>query len=80
MLQIVKFGDRDGNGAIVEKSGWFSKSTWTANNDTEGFEKWICRETGEHVYKTLSCIDKFYKAQFDTKKKIRPRKGPFSYA
>lgn len=66
MLKIIKFGDREGNGAVVEKSGWFSKSTWTANNDSQGFEKWICRETGQSEYKILSSIDKFYKAQFDT--------------
>jgi len=66
MLKIIKFGDREGNGAVVEKSGWFGKSTWTANNDKEGFEKWVCRETGEHEYKTLSRMNNFYQAQFDT--------------
>ncbi|EOH0528255.1 hypothetical protein ACLMVZ_002918 [Klebsiella aerogenes] len=64
---VIKMGDREGNGAIVKKSGLFFSSTWTANNDDERFERWVCRETGEVKYKGPYCyLDFFYKAQFDT--------------
>lgn len=64
--KIIKFGDRDGNGAIVQTSGFLSVTTWTANNDY-GFEKWVCRENGKFEYKALGSIDLFYKSQFDTR-------------
>lgn len=65
--KIIKFGDRDGNGAIVQASGFFSVTTWTANNDNYGFEKWVCRENGKFKYKAVGSIDLFYKSQFDTR-------------
>lgn len=65
--KIISFGDRDGNGAIVQVSTLFSVTTWTANNDDKGFEKWVCRETGEFKFKGVYCkIDFFYVAQYDT--------------
>ncbi|MEV9060029.1 hypothetical protein AB0118_07300 [Klebsiella quasipneumoniae] len=65
--KIIKMGDREGNGAIVEHVDWFSVKTWTANNDDKGFEKWVCRETGEFKFKGVYCkIDFFYVAQYDT--------------
>ena len=65
--KIIKFGDRDGNGAIVQASVFFSVTTWTANNDNYGSEKWVCRENGKFEYKVLGSIDLFYKSQFDTR-------------
>jgi hypothetical protein len=66
--KIILFGDRDGNGAIVQVSTLFSVTTWTANNDNKGFEKWVCRETGETKHKGVWCaIDFFYVAQYDTR-------------
>lgn len=65
--KIIRFGDRDGNGAIVQVSTLFSVTTWTANNDKNGFEKWVCREDGKYEYKGFGNIDLFYKAQFDTR-------------
>ena len=68
MLRIVKFGDREGIGAVVQEEGWFRTKTWTANDDNKIFGKWVCRETGEIKYKGAYCyLDHFYKAQFDTK-------------
>lgn len=65
--KIIKFGDRDGNGAIVQASGFLSVTTWTANNDNYGFEKRVCRENGKFEYKAFGSIDLFYKSQLDTR-------------
>lgn len=67
-FKIIRFGDSEGNGAIVEKRGWLGTTTWTANNDDKIFEKWVCRETGRYVFKGPYCsIDYFYTAQFNTR-------------
>lgn len=66
-FEIIKWGDREGIGAVVKKKYLFWTSTWTGNDDSSMFGKWVCRETGEFVFKDGVCpIDHFYKAQFDT--------------
>lgn len=69
-FEIIKMGDREGNGAVVKKTGFFGSSTWTANNE-KAFEKWVCRETGDFEYKGPLCaLDFFYKAQYDTRQEV----------
>lgn len=69
--EIIRMGDREGRGAIVKQTSFFSESTWTANNDDELFAKWVCRESGKFKFKGVYCdIDFFYKAQYDTRQGI----------
>lgn len=75
-LKILKYGDKDGIGAVVEETTGFGKvKTWSVMPFTSDDErlnqltkKWVCRETGEHRYASVGAdeINGFYMVNFTT--------------
>ena len=70
-LELLRYGDAQGVGAVVKETHFFGKDlTWTVwpGDLDNGFKKWICRETGE--YKSVSTsgfyLENFYAANYYT--------------
>lgn len=69
--KIIRFGDEQGVGAIVEEKRLFRKpTTWTVvpyRNDISTFDKWVCLQTGATHFRGSWDGCYFYGAQFNTK-------------
>lgn len=65
--RVIKFGDYNGVGSIVEKSTLFYVRTFTVLPDDElgSLKKWTCYETGYYEFANgiAKELDNFYKAQ-----------------
>lgn len=71
--KVLKFGDRDGVGSIVQKTSfWGSVTTWTMVPDDKHnglFDEWVCIESGSSECRDNPYIEieRFYQAQYRTK-------------
>lgn len=65
--RVIKFGDCDGVGSIVEVKGLLRTRTYTVQNNNLGsdWKIWICFEDGKLMFADglARVIDRFYKAQ-----------------
>lgn len=65
--RVIRFGDYNGVGSIVEKSTLFYVRTYTVLPDDElgRLKKWTCYETGSYEFSDGMAkeLDNFYKAQ-----------------
>lgn len=66
--RVLKFGDCDGVGSIVEVKGFFRTRTYTVkqNNLGSDWKIWMCFEDGKLMFADglASGIDRFYKYQY----------------
>lgn len=67
-IEVTKFGDARGVGAIVTVKTLFGETTWTViPGSCEFIDEWVCRETGKRQWAGVWAGDFVYKSQYRTR-------------